>query len=66
MTSGSVPRPRARGHRRAGPAGLDLAAGGARTGHPGTGRPDHLDANVAAAALRLTREELARLQSLQF
>jgi pyridoxine 4-dehydrogenase len=33
---------------------------------PGTGSPDHLDANVAAAALRLTREELARLQSLQF
>jgi len=32
---------------------------------PGTGNPDHLDANVAAAALRLTDEELARLQSVQ-
>ncbi len=33
---------------------------------PGTGNLDHLDANVAAAALRLTGAELARLQSLQF
>jgi len=33
---------------------------------PGTGNPDHLDANVAAAALRLTDEEVARLLSLQF
>jgi aryl-alcohol dehydrogenase-like predicted oxidoreductase len=33
---------------------------------PGTGNPDHLDANVAAAALRLTDEEVARLQSLRF
>jgi aryl-alcohol dehydrogenase-like predicted oxidoreductase len=33
---------------------------------PGTSNPDHLDANVAAAALRLTGEEQARLQSLQF
>ena len=28
---------------------------------PGTGNPDHLEANVAAGALRLTPEELARL-----
>jgi diketogulonate reductase-like aldo/keto reductase len=66
MTSGPVPRPSARGHRRAGPAGLDLAAGEHVLVIPGTGSPDHLDANVAAAALRLTREELARLQSLLF
>jgi aryl-alcohol dehydrogenase-like predicted oxidoreductase len=33
---------------------------------PGTGNPDHIDANVAAAALRLTDEEVARLQSLWF
>jgi pyridoxine 4-dehydrogenase len=32
---------------------------------PGTGNPDHLDANVAAGVLRLTGEERARLQSLQ-
>lgn len=31
---------------------------------PGTGDPAHLEANVAAAALRLTCEELARLDSL--
>jgi pyridoxine 4-dehydrogenase len=29
---------------------------------PGTGNPDHLAANVAAAALRLTAEDLARLE----
>ena len=28
---------------------------------PGTGNPDHLDANVAAGTLRLAAEELARL-----
>jgi pyridoxine 4-dehydrogenase len=33
---------------------------------PGTASPDHLDANVAAAALRLTQEEADRLQSLRF
>ncbi|WP_406289839.1 aldo/keto reductase [Streptomyces sp. NBC_00209] len=31
---------------------------------PGTGNPDHLEANVAAAALRLTDEEMARLTAL--
>ncbi|WP_182900566.1 oxidoreductase [Microbispora sp. H10830] len=31
---------------------------------PGTGNPDHLTENVAAAALRLTDEELARLDAL--
>jgi pyridoxine 4-dehydrogenase len=31
---------------------------------PGTGNPDHLAENVAAGALRLTDEELARLNSL--
>ena len=66
MTSGPVPRPRARGHRRAGPAGWTLQRGEHVLVIPGTGSPDHLDASVAAAALRLTREELARLQSLQF
>lgn len=30
---------------------------------PGTGNPDHLAENVAAAALRLTEEELARLNT---
>jgi aryl-alcohol dehydrogenase-like predicted oxidoreductase len=28
---------------------------------PGTGNPDHLDQNVAAGALRLSADELARL-----
>jgi len=28
---------------------------------PGTGNPEHLKANVAAGALRLTAEEMARL-----
>jgi aryl-alcohol dehydrogenase-like predicted oxidoreductase len=32
---------------------------------PGTGDPDHLAANVAAAALRLTGEEMARLMSVR-
>ncbi|WP_051789992.1 aldo/keto reductase [Streptomyces sp. NRRL S-1022] len=32
---------------------------------PGTGDPDHLEQNVAAGALRLTEEELARLTSLR-
>jgi pyridoxine 4-dehydrogenase len=32
---------------------------------PGTGDPDHLAANVAAAALRLTGEEMARLTSVR-
>ncbi|GGO76476.1 oxidoreductase [Nonomuraea cavernae] len=32
---------------------------------PGTGNPDHLVANVAAGALRLTEDELARLESPQ-
>ena len=31
---------------------------------PGTGNPDHLVANVAAGALRLSKEELALLESL--
>ncbi|MFJ7998485.1 oxidoreductase [Streptomyces sp. NPDC096310] len=31
---------------------------------PGTGNPDHLTANVAAGALKLTDEELARLEAL--
>ncbi|MEU6427165.1 aldo/keto reductase [Microbispora sp. NPDC046973] len=31
---------------------------------PGTGNPDHLTENVAAAALRLTDEEIARLDAL--
>ena len=31
---------------------------------PGTGNPDHLIENVAAGALRLSQDELARLQSL--
>jgi aryl-alcohol dehydrogenase-like predicted oxidoreductase len=31
---------------------------------PGTGDPAHLAANVAAAALRLTADEVARLTSL--
>ncbi len=31
---------------------------------PGTGDPDHLAANVAAAALRLTTDEMARLTSV--
>jgi diketogulonate reductase-like aldo/keto reductase len=30
---------------------------------PGTGDPEHLAANVAAAALRLTGEEMTRLTS---
>jgi pyridoxine 4-dehydrogenase len=32
---------------------------------PGTGDPDHLAANVAAAALRLTDDEMARLTSVR-
>ncbi len=32
---------------------------------PGTGNPDHLVANVAAGALRLSQDEVARLASLQ-
>lgn len=31
---------------------------------PGTGNPDHLTANVAAGALRLSQDELTRLESL--
>jgi pyridoxine 4-dehydrogenase len=31
---------------------------------PGTGNPDHLVANVAAGALRLTQDEVSRLESL--
>ncbi|TWE15876.1 oxidoreductase [Kitasatospora atroaurantiaca] len=31
---------------------------------PGTGNPDHLAANVAAGALRLSEDELARLESV--
>ena len=31
---------------------------------PGTGNPDHLAANVAAGALRLTQDEVSRLESL--
>lgn len=31
---------------------------------PGTGDPGHLEDNVAAASLRLTRDELARLDAL--
>jgi aryl-alcohol dehydrogenase-like predicted oxidoreductase len=31
---------------------------------PGTGNPDHLVANVAAGALRLSEDELARLESI--
>jgi aryl-alcohol dehydrogenase-like predicted oxidoreductase len=31
---------------------------------PGTGNPDHLEANVAAGALRLSAEEMALLDSL--
>jgi aryl-alcohol dehydrogenase-like predicted oxidoreductase len=31
---------------------------------PGTGNPDHLVANVAAGALRLSEDELARLEAL--
>jgi pyridoxine 4-dehydrogenase len=30
---------------------------------PGTGNPDHLDANVAAGALRLTQDDLAQLEA---
>jgi pyridoxine 4-dehydrogenase len=32
---------------------------------PGTGNPVHLRENVAAAALRLTRDDLARLDALR-
>jgi pyridoxine 4-dehydrogenase len=32
---------------------------------PGTGNPDHLVANVAAGALRLTDDELSRLEALR-
>lgn len=31
---------------------------------PGTGNPDHLVENLAAGALRLTGEELARLDAI--
>lgn len=31
---------------------------------PGTGDPDHLEANAAAGALRLTADDLAALDSL--
>ena len=31
---------------------------------PGTGNPDHLVANIAAGALRLTQDEVSRLESL--
>jgi pyridoxine 4-dehydrogenase len=31
---------------------------------PGTGNPDHLAANVAAAALRLSPGEMARLEAI--
>jgi aryl-alcohol dehydrogenase-like predicted oxidoreductase len=31
---------------------------------PGTGNPDHLIENVAAGALRLSQDELARLHSI--
>jgi aryl-alcohol dehydrogenase-like predicted oxidoreductase len=31
---------------------------------PGTGNPDYLVQNVAAGALRLSEDELARLESL--
>jgi aryl-alcohol dehydrogenase-like predicted oxidoreductase len=31
---------------------------------PGTGNPDHLVENVAAGAIRLTDDELARLEVL--
>lgn len=31
---------------------------------PGTGNPDHLTENVAAGALRLTDDEMARLDAL--
>lgn len=40
---------------------------GFRPGHdqiPGTGDPDHLVANVAAGALRLTDGDLARLEAV--
>jgi pyridoxine 4-dehydrogenase len=32
---------------------------------PGTGNPDHLEANVAAGALRLSAEEMLRLTAVQ-
>ena len=32
---------------------------------PGTGNPDHLEANVAAGALRLSAEEMRRLASVR-
>lgn len=32
---------------------------------PGTGNPDHLVENVAAGAIRLTGEEIARLGSVR-
>jgi pyridoxine 4-dehydrogenase len=32
---------------------------------PGTGQPGHLAENVAAAALRLSPDELARLESVR-
>ena len=31
---------------------------------PGTGNPEHLAANLAAGTLRLTADELARLESV--
>ena len=57
----------ARGPRRdarAGPAGLDAAGGPHVLAIPGTGNPDHLDANVAAAALRLSPGEMAVLEAI--
>ncbi|MFE5028200.1 aldo/keto reductase [Streptomyces sp. NPDC056656] len=32
---------------------------------PGTGDPDHLSQNMAAGALRLSKEEMVRLTSLR-
>jgi pyridoxine 4-dehydrogenase len=58
----------ARAHR-ATPAQIRLAWTLQRGPHllaiPGTGSPDHLTANVAAGALRLTADELGRLSSLR-
>jgi aryl-alcohol dehydrogenase-like predicted oxidoreductase len=43
---------------------VDAAPGPARARDQGTGTPAHLEENVAAAALRLTDAEAARLDGL--
>jgi hypothetical protein len=54
----------ARRHPGPGAAGVDAAPGPARARDQGTGTPAHLEENVAAAALRLTDAEVARLDGL--